>query len=372
MIIVDDSNWVKDQLEEKGFSILDFFENHQVLTPEGFTDLPLQRRAEILLVNTKALLAKPALQGKFEAVMNTFLGVVFFHEQKDQKAQDWVQNQAAFMTKIVGEYALPMPQLQWTMLSNQLQFFWNILQEQKLLQKHMAKFSIELDQVMRTAEAEMARAQKIHEVLVPKRNDEIKGVHFQHRYAAGDGGGGEFYDLHQTPQKVYQILVSSQSYLISSALLGLLNQSKQKDFNPTKFLQDAAAEIQTINGSKKKQSEVSLNLFEIDLSQLVISPLAQQGVEFYSSISGQVKIEAPYKLSKNERLFLFSPGFTANWNELRPKETVHSFLKNDRRTGHDVLSELFFQLKMDQDSDFLKKDATAVMMEVNRHGIHQV
>jgi hypothetical protein len=87
----------------------------------------------------------------------------------------------------------------------------------------------------------MARAKKIHEVLIPRRHDEIKGVYFSNKYAAGDGGGGEFYDLLQSHGKVFQIMVSSQSYLISSSLLGLLAKHKQKDFDPLEFIKDAEA-----------------------------------------------------------------------------------------------------------------------------------
>lgn len=373
MLIVDEQNWIEKELKDKGFDLFDFFENYQVMDLDSFCSLPLQRRSEILLVNTQTLLDHPRLQEKFQTIINTFMGVVFFHEQKNQKAQEWVLNQAAFITKILGEYALPMPQLQWTMLSNQMQFFWNVLQEQRQLQKHMTAFSQELDQVMRTAESEMIRAKKIHEVLIPKRSEEIKGVHFTNKYAAGDGGGGEFYDLYQTPQKVYQILVSSQSYLISSALLGLLNKYKEQEFNPTAFLKDAKAEIATINDSKKKKSHVDIMLLELDLTQLVLTSHNPSQAEFVSLQNGVVSLDAPYKLSKSEKFFLFSPGFMMNWKEVQTRLDIHTFLNSQAsKETNELLTELFFQLKLDRTSEFLKKDATTVIMEVNRHGIHKV
>lgn len=384
MIIVDERSFLKPQLEDKGFHVFDFYDHHQVLSVKAFCELPLQRRGEILLVDTETLLKHPELQENFKTLMNTFLGVVFFHEQQNQKAISWVQDQAAFLTKIVGEYALPMPQLQWTMLSNQLQFFWDIIEQQRVLQKNLVQFSTELDQVLQTAEVEMAKAKKIHEILIPKRNDEIKGVQFFNKYAAGDGGGGEFFDLYQTPNKVYQIMISSQSYLISSAVLGLLNQHKQKDFNPQSFLKDAMEEINTVNSAKKKKSEAEVSVMELDLSQLVLKVHGWGQIEFFSMQKGKVNLGLPamkggestpvsYQLERGEKFMVFSAGFLFNWKETHLKQDLYQFVKNHQGQGlQDLLMELFFQLRLEKTSEFLKKDATVMMMEVNRHGIHQV
>src|SRR5690606_11849978 len=115
----------------------------------------------------------------------------FIHDHSNEKAQAWVTNEGAFLPKIIGEYSLPMSQLHWTILSNQLQFIWTLLEDQKKLQKHMVQFSLELDQVLQNAEVEMNKAKKINEVLVPRRKEEIKGITFSNKYLAGDGGGGE-------------------------------------------------------------------------------------------------------------------------------------------------------------------------------------
>lgn len=383
MVLLDERKFLGKQLEEQGFNIFDFYEGHQTYSLANLCDLPLNRRADVLLVDTQTVLDHPELQEKFKVVLNTFLGVIFFHEQQNVKAQTWVQDQAAFLTKIIGEYSVPMPQLEWTMLSNQLQFLWNILEDQKKLQQHIVKFSQELDQALQGAENEMLKAKKIHEVLIPKRSDEIKGVSFLNKYAAGEGGGGEFYDLHHAGNKVYQILISSQSYLISSALIGVMNLHKQKDFNPESFLQDARAEIQTINGAKKKKSEVDLVVIELDTSHLTLKLYGWGRAEFYSQLKGKIDLglsasqepitSAPYQLAKGEKMIVFSPGFIFNWREGRIKQELYSFLKNHHQlTQTDLMMEVFLQLSLVKDTDFLSKDATVVMMEVNRHGIHQI
>ena len=108
MIIVDERNFICPELDNKGFSVFDFFEARDVMDLPKFCALPLKKRADILLVDTETLLQHPEKQESFRAIINTFLGVIFFHDQKNQKAQEWVEREAAFLTKIVGEYALPM------------------------------------------------------------------------------------------------------------------------------------------------------------------------------------------------------------------------------------------------------------------------
>jgi len=374
MVLLDERKFLDKHLEDQGFNIFDFYEGHQTYSVSALCEQPLNRRADFLLVDTQSVLDHPELQEKFKVTLNTFLGVIFFHDQKNTAAQKWVQDQAAFLTKIIGEYALPMPQLQWTMLSNQLQFLWTMLDEQKNLQKHILKFSHELDHALQSAEAEMIKAKKIHEVLIPKRSEEIKGVSFLNKYAAGDGGGGEFYDLHKSGNKVYQILISSQSYLISSSLIGLLNQQKQKDFDPEVFLRDAQSEIQTINGAKKKKSEVDLVIVEMDTAHLTLKLHGQGRAEFYSHLKGKIDlVSTSYQLAKGERIIILSPGFLFNWKEGHIKQELYSFLNNHHQmTQADLMMEIFLQLSLVKETDFLTKDATVAMMEVNRHGIHKI
>ncbi|HXH76715.1 MAG TPA: hypothetical protein VNJ08_17220 [Bacteriovoracaceae bacterium] len=375
MVIVDNRDFVKKALEEHELNLFDFHDSIQVYTVEAFSKLPLTRRMDVLLIDTQSVLENPKSFEACKVIINTFQGTYFFHEDSNQPAQKWVYDQASFLTKIVGACSLPMPEMNWTLLANQLQFFWTMLQEHKTLQKHMAEFSQELDQVLQTAQTEMARAKKIHETLIPKRNDEIKGISFLNKYATGDGGGAEFSDLHQTPNKAFQIFVASESYLISSSILGILNDHKTKDFDPVKFLADANADVAAINGSKKKKAHVDLLVLEMDLSHLNLKAHGQHKAEFHSQLNGKLDLDAnkEYKLAKGEKFIVFSPGFLFNWKESDHKQDIHSFVKGHQELSlQELMTELFFQIRKDQGNQFLKKDATIVMMEVNRHGMHQV
>jgi hypothetical protein len=193
------------------------------------------------------------------------------------------------------------------------------------------------------------------------------------KYAAGDGGSTEFYDLITTGSKIYQVLIASQSYLISSALIGLLNIHKQKDFSPGSFLNEANVEIETINSSKKKKSQAEVGIIEIDSAQLSIKCYNPGSMELWSRQNGKIDLTQLYQLTKDEKIFLLSSGFITNWNEQKPVSDINSFIKNHHQsTQRELLLELFLKLSQNKNSDFLSKDATVVMMEVNRHGIHQV
>jgi hypothetical protein len=379
MVILDERGELIRELELKGIDLFDFYENHEVLDLEKFSQLPLTRRSQVLLVDTKSILQRPELVMKIQSVINTFPGAIFFHHQEDQAAQDWISTQASYLNKIIGLFTLPLSEIQWTILSNQLQFFWRMEQEQSALQKHLVKFSQELDLTIQAAEAEMLKAKKVHQLLIPKRRDEIKGITFLNKYAVGEGGGAEFYDLIDSGSKVYQVFICGQSYLVSSALIGLLNQHKnKKEFNPQSFLADARQEVQIINNSKKKNSNVEVMILELELTHLKLTATTlqgnQDGFNCYSAIQGNIDLSTgDYQMLKGDKLFILSPGLVFNWKESRMKGDLYSFITDHQHLpSEDLLLEIFMQVKHGQESNFLAKDATLVMMEVNRHGIHKV
>src|SRR5690606_23949534 len=233
----------------------------------------------------------------------------------------------------------------------------------------LAQFSVELDGVLKNAEVEMVKAKKIHDTLIPRRKEEIKGISFSNKYAAGEGGG-EFFDLFQSEGKIFGVIVTSQSYLISSTILGLLSKNK-KDFSPAHFLQEAKNEIELINGAKKKKATSELVLFEIDSNSLELKFHGDKKAEFYSQKKNTFTLinERSHQLEKDEKVIVFSSGFLFNWSEKYPNQSIDAFLQDHRTLApSELMSECFFQIKDGNDAQFLSRDATVVMMEVNRHG----
>jgi hypothetical protein len=375
MVIVDNRNFIKPALEANHVSLLDCFNNLQVLSLESLAKLPLNRRMDILLIDAQSVLDNPKAFEDCRPVINTFQAIYFFYEAASEKARQWILEQASFLPKILGECPLPMAEINWTLFSNQLQFFWSLMEEHQLLQKHMREFSLELDHVLQIAQDEMLHAKKLHKALMPNRKEEIKGINFLQKYASGDGGAGEFSDLFQQGSKVYQVLVSSESYLISSSLLGILNDHKSKEFNIEHFLSDVKNDIAVINDSKKKKSHVDLLILEIDLNQLTLQVHGKSNAELYSRMNGEISSKSgqTYKLSKSETVVILSPGFISNWKENKDLGQIENFFKNNSSLSqNDLMAELFFQIRRESMGQFLNRDATVLMMEVNRHGIHQV
>lgn len=375
MIILDERNYLQKELKAKGFDIFDFFENHQVLDTASFCRLELKRRPDFVVVDIETILQHPELLENFKTVLNTFMGAIFFHGHTHSEAMKWIQREGAFLTKILGSYSLPMDQLGWTILSNQLQFFWGLIEDQRRLQTHLVSFSHELDQVLQNAHEEMSKAKKIHESLVPRRREDIKGIIFSNKYAAGDGGGGEFYDIIQTPSKVFQILMLSQSYLVSSAIMGILSQKRDKNFDPHEFLKHALGEAETINRSKNKKSEIDLLVLELDLTTLQMVCHSNSKAEGFSSAKGTIKFEKDQsiRLERGEKVVVFSSGFLFNWREAYPRKDHIQFTKDHMDLPlNGLVTELLFHVKDGESGKVLTKDATIVTMEVNRHGIHKV
>jgi hypothetical protein len=375
MLIVDDSDFIRRSMEEMGLTIYDFHDNLQVMGLAAFAKLPLQRRLDVILIDTQSVLDDPKTFEVCKAVMNTFQGAYFFHEKKNERARQWVEDQASFLPKILGECAVPMPSRAATLLANQLQFFCTLLQEQQMLQKHMMEFSQELEQVMETAQWEVSRAKRIHEILTPKRTEDIKGVTFYSKYASGQGGGAEFFDLHHAGNRAFMIMVSSASYLISSSLLGVLNNHKSREFDVASFMADARADIAAINGQKKKMSSVDLMVLELDFTDLSLKSHGDHGSKFLSLQKGPaaLKVGGVYKLDRGEKFIVFSSGFIFNWKDGDHKEDLPTLVKSHQNLGApELATELFFNLRHRFAGKGFKRDATVVMMEVKRHGMHQV
>lgn len=375
MIILDERQFINKELELRGFDIFDFYENHQIMDMSSFCSIDLKRRGEFLLVDTQTVLLHPELLENFKSVLNTFVGAIFFQESTNQKAQKWIQDEGILVTKIIGEYSLPMPQLNWTILSNQMAFLWGLIEDQKNLQKQLALFSTELDEFLQTADQEMTKVKKIHEAILPRRINKIKGITFTNKYSVGEGGGSEIYDLRQTQNKVFQIFVSSESYLVSSAILGILSQQNEKDFDPSIFLSEAMNEYRVIGQAKKKKPAIDILVLELDFLSLNLRVWSDSKAELYSLIRGRldIKKDEDCLLSRDEKVVVFSPGFIFNWNESYSGVDINSFLEDHKKvTTNELMSELFFSLKNRKEGQFLKKDSIIAVMEVNRHGFHKV
>jgi len=373
MYIVDDQNLICKNLDQYGFEFQEFSDQVEILRFEDFTHLNLKKRLDIVLINGMNLIDHLDSLENIKSILNTFNGAYIFFEKNCEKSIDKIFSNLAAFPKILGIHQFPLKTDDWILLSNQFQFFWNLMNEQKNLQNHIIQFSRELDQLMSHSKKDLNTIKKVHAAFHPKRVQNLKGLNITSKYVAGDAGGAEFFDLIEENHHVFKFLLHSESYLISSAVMGILNSHKSGSFKVEEFLSDAWNEINTINSSKKKKAKVEILVIEFDMLNLSFKTYGNSSAIGISKkeMFDLIKLEGSYTLSKNETFLFLSPGFISNWKEVDPGLDLIKFLNTHIKANNtDLMSELFFHLKSKNFQN--KKDASVVMLEVNRYGIHQV
>lgn len=389
MRIIDTQNRIIPAMQEHHLDVEDFFPHMKVSSPQEFLKSPLEGRSEVLLIDVPSMVGHQ-VNDQLLAMINTHPAAVLFVPSPAKKEwEDWLTQLLALTDKVVSVHRLPMGATEWSLLRNQLLYFWRQGLDRQRFREQMVRFSQEMDELVRGAQLEMLKAKKIHEGVVPRRTEDLKAVQLTSKYAVGEGAGSEYFDVIRGQNFVHLVFLHTTSYLASSCLMGLLNKYKggPMGLDPQLFLQEAAFEIRGINANKKKPVDVQLMLLRLDQVSLKCEGHAFGAFELFSQEHGfralpqlsgfdsQKMDEARFSFSlrRGEKVVVFSPGFIFNWNETRPAAERGPFIQaNQNLSGSELLMELFFQLKKQSSGDFLAKDATAVMMEVNRHGIQQV
>lgn len=389
MRIIDDHNRLLPAMQAHQFEIEDFYQHLKVLRVTEFLQSPLETRSEVLLIDVPSLAETP-VSDQLLAMVNTHPAVILFLPTPvDKKWQQWLDQFLVLTDKVIKVHQLASTATEWGLLKNQLLYFWRQSVEREQFKEQMVRFSQEMDEVIRAAQTEMLKAKKIHEGVVPKRSEDLKGVKVTSKYAVGEGGGSEYFDVIRGQTHAHLVFIHTSSYLASSCLMGILNKYKggPQGLDPQLFLQEASLELKSINAHKKKPVQVQLLLLQIDHAALQCEGFVFGDFELIGQESGVLGLpqlthfdlnkmeEARFKLklSRGEKFIVFSPGFIFNWNETQGGLKLSQFVdSNWSMAGSEMMIELFFQIKKQSSSDMLAKDATTVMMEVNRHGIQQV
>jgi len=374
MHIVDDQNLICRNLDQYGFELQEFSDQIENLRFDDFLHLNLKKRLDIVLINGMDLIDRIDVLENVKSILNTFHGAYVFFDKDSENNADKILEKIITFPKILGIYTFPLKTDEWILLCNQFQFFWNLMNDQRNLQNHIVQFSHELDHLITNSQKDLHKIKKVHRAFYPKREQKLKGLNVSSKYIAGDAGGAEFFDLAEENHRVFQFLFHSESYLISSAIMGVLNSHKNGAFNVEQFLSDAWNEINTINSSKKKKSKVEILLIEFDLLNLSFKTYGNSSALAISKKENfnLIRLDEEYYLSKNEKFLILSPGFLSNWREIDLAIDPISFLNKHlvEKDSADLMNELFFHLKSKNYQN--KKDATVVMLEVNRHGIHKI
>ena len=389
MLIIDSKQRLYMDLKSSGLDIEDFFSHIHSCEPDQFLKMPLEEHKGVIFIDIESITSVP-LNDDLLARLKTFTGIVaFMPERPTPKAHESLEKIITITERVIAVHSLPLTPLARAQVRNVLVMFWNQSQERERFKAQMVRFSQEMDELIRSAHQDIHRAKKIHEDVVPKRMEELKGITLYSKYAVGEGAGSEYFDVIKGIQYSHLIFLHTNSYLASSCLMGLLNKFKESKggLDADLFLQEACLEVKALNAHKKKPIKVELLVMRIEHGSFKCDGHSFGSFELFSRKSGffsretvqdlnldlKEKAHFSFQLERGEKVIVFSPGFIFNWDEKQSGSEREKFIEdNPQLTCPELLMELFFQLKKQSSGDFLAKDATAVMMEVSRHAIQQV
>lgn len=254
----------------------------------------------------------------------------------------------------------------------------------------LAQLGEELGDLTEQMDKEISRVKKIHEKLIPVRNEELKGVKIFSKYAAGETSGGEFFDFYQDGNSVFFILSASTSYLMSSTIISRLELLKSvplSNHSIKEMIGGILEDTETLGVSDRGgRNALDLLTIKIDLISMSVEGYRFGGGDIVAT--GDVpKLPSAQELSMafideayfnfgmqhSDKLVFLSSGIRHNTGGRIGESSTADFIKRELAgPPKELLNELFFQLKKDRDSDFLKHDASAIYIEVNRNGIFKV
>lgn len=257
--------------------------------------------------------------------------------------------------------------------------------------KKLLEVGNNLNNMIEFSLSELQRVKKLHEQVVPMKNDNFKGVKILSKFAAGEGAGGEFFDIVKGDQEVLLLLTNTTSYVASSIILS--HFEKLRVYNQfgkerlTEFLANLSAELTGLDLLDPANPEsLQLLVVKIDLNKMTFGGYQFGHTELLSSKGhclaenrfpiGKTFLEQAefsFDLERGERLVISSPGVRKNCGGLMNDKKYDDFVKERLPLGaRDLLNEVYFQLKRNRDSDFLKHDASVIYIEVDKNVIVEV
>lgn len=272
-------------------------------------------------------------------------------------------------------------------------WFKRIVLESKVLGTgaEVGQGQVHLGKILEQSLAELQRVKKLHEKVVPLRQEKIKGVNLFSKFAAGFSSGGEFFDIKKTDGQLLIILTHAQSYVASSIVLSHFEQLQKSDKfdreNLEDFLENLINECRDLDLIDRDEPEtLQLDMLLLDLKTYHFEGYHFGNGAYFSNgekLSNENKRalnenffeEAHYEgsLVRGQKLIFASPGVLQNFNLKNESGLLAKIIKEQYDNGpREVLNEVFFQLKKNTDEDFLRYDASVIYLEVNANAVMQV
>jgi hypothetical protein len=235
------------------------------------------------------------------------------------------------------------------------------------------KLANELDKIYKFTQSELVKIKDLHDRFVKVREDKMKGVTLTSKFMAGEKSGGEFFEILQDEHEVIFIQAGSDSYILSSLLLGEIQALKEKiNGGSLQTLTEQFIELLNYHCSENK-GELTYCIMSLNLKSLNVSfKVKGQGHLFFND--EWISFDAPIKLKlrPKQRLLIISDGAFKNWTLLSKKPVAKFFKTNSAMSTKDLIKEFFFEVSRNKKGHFLDCDALMATVEIEESRIYQV
>jgi hypothetical protein len=271
---------------------------------------------------------------------------------------------------------------------NQIRFAEDMSKDHNILKSQFSSLNKELSEVMGGVESQLLRVKKAYELKTPKRLEDFKAFKIFSKYTAGENMGGEFFDIFSRDNKIFFMMSSTSSYLLSSSLLQEFTALKEKQtfssVDEDNFMSSIKEEVRVLNQSKKKDINVDLFTCILDTNTLKLKGHSFGRFDILSSnmnkshqLSNSMEQEFAdlgfeILLERGERILINSPGFIKSWGETNPQFMIEELVINSKIKAIDVLDEMFFQIKKNSINGFLTNDSSSILLEVQKNAMVQM
>jgi hypothetical protein len=257
----------------------------------------------------------------------------------------------------------------------------------KNTQEHKS-LNVNLNDLVTSSLKELQRIKKLHQALVPLREDTLKGIKITSKFAAGEASGGEFFDIVEGDKDYVLMLTHSSSYVLTSMIISHANTLRgMKDFsaqNIERVLKSMLADCEKM--IRQEDIDFDLLLLRVNMKSLdcegynfgattIISnnTFSIESNEYPFSMAFLDKAKISGKFVREGKYLLLSPGLRKNCQDQIGDEKLIKFVSDRLQSpAYELLNELFYQLKRGRDGAFLDFDATAILQEVDTNVIVQV
>ncbi len=237
----------------------------------------------------------------------------------------------------------------------------------------LEKLASDLEKVYEFTKSELARVKDLHDRFVRVRTDKLKGANLFSKFMAGEKSGGEFFEIIQNGQEILFIQAGSDSYIVSSILLGEIESLKEKSSNGN--LQHEAEKFQKIieHHAAENKAELSFCIMSLNLKTLQAEfKFKGTGHLFYQGELLSFDEPVKLKLKPKDRLCVISQGAMKNWEFLSKLKTEKFFTDNQEKSTKDLINEFFFEVSRNKAGNFLIYDALMAVVEIEESILYQL